>query len=278
MARGAKQSIGIVTCVALCVIATAGFAAERKLDPVFTIDPGTVANYSYTNRDLIAGDVKTVAIDFQGLSYQDLKKEANPLDQALAEAGILVIQPWLGPWNWSNFQSIRETDAIVAANLERFGVGGDVPIVAYGRSMGGLSAYNYALYGRFPLAGIAGNCPVTDFHYYATERPDVARGIYRAFAHYDTGTSMAVDIHCPICNLDALPDVPYFVVSSDADKAVNKAAHADKFVAALKKAGRNVTYREVEGMEHCQFDAPGQFESFPDILAQYANFIAGFAK
>lgn len=266
-------SIGLL---ALALSAPSAFSGD--LTPVFAIDKDTVANYSYTNKDLIAGPVKAVAIDMQGLSYQDLKVEPNPLDKALAEKSVLVVQPWLGPWNWSNFQAIRETDRIVAATLEKYGIGKDVPIVLYGRSMGGLSAYNYAMYGKFPVAGIAGNCPVTDFHFHATERPDVARGIYRAFTHYDTGIVLAVTIHCPMCQLARLPDVPYLVISSDADKSVNKAAHADKFVAALREKKFNVKYIEVSGMTHCQFDAPGQFESFPDVLGQYAGFISGFAK
>ncbi|MDR1520556.1 MAG: hypothetical protein LBU23_10535, partial [Planctomycetota bacterium] len=180
----------------------AGEGTPVDLERVFSIDRDTVENYSYNNKALISGEVKAVAIDFQGLNYGALKVEANPIDEALAAKSVLVIQPWPGPWHWSNFQAIHETDLIIAATLEKYGIDASVPIVVYGRSMGGVSAYNYAVYGKFSVAGIAGNCPVTDLAYHATERPDVARGIYRAFAHYDSGVALAVAWHNPAALLD----------------------------------------------------------------------------
>jgi dipeptidyl aminopeptidase/acylaminoacyl peptidase len=69
-----------------------------------------------------------------------------------------------------------------------------------------------------------------------------------------------------------MPNIPYFVVSSEADVQVNKRAHVDKFVAALKSKDYNVTYVIVPGMTHCQFDS-GRTDSHPDILKQYIDFI-----
>ncbi|MDR1535378.1 MAG: hypothetical protein LBU64_09825 [Planctomycetota bacterium] len=256
----------------------AGEGAPDNLERVFRIDRNTVENYSYNNKSLISGQVKAVAIDFQGLNYGALKTEPNPMDEALAAKSVLVIQPWPGPWHWSNFQAIRQTDLIIAATREKYGIGGDVPVVVYGRSMGGVSAYNYAVYGEFPVAGVAGNCPVTDLAHHATERPDVARGIYRAFAHYDSGVALAVAWHNPAALVDKLPKVPYFVISTDTDESVDKEAHADRFVAALRAKNHSVEYLVVPGMTHVEFDIPGRFDKYPDVLKRYIDFIAGFAR
>jgi pimeloyl-ACP methyl ester carboxylesterase len=265
--------MGMLTGIPVSVV----LAQTVDLTAVFTIDKNTVQNYSYNNKNLISGAVKAVAVDFQGLSYQDLKVEANPMDTELARRGVLVIQPWLGPWNWSNFETIHTTDKIIAATLDKYNISSSIPLVIYGRSMGGVSAYNYIIYGKYRASGVAGNCPVTDLRYHSTERPDTARGIYRAFAHYPSGVSLAVEIHSPIHQINRMPNIPYFVVSSEADVQVNKGAHADKFVAALKSKNYTVTYVIVPGMTHCQFDG-GKMDSHPDVLSQYIEFIASFAR
>jgi pimeloyl-ACP methyl ester carboxylesterase len=253
-------------------------AEERDLAPVFRIDKTTVSNYSYNNRDLFAGDIKALAVDLQGLSYGDLKVDPNPIDRALAEKSVLVIQPWLGPWNWANYQAIYQIDQIIAATLDKYGVKQGVPIVLYGRSMGGLIAYNYAVYGKYPVAGIAANGPVTDLRFFSIEREDNAKTIYRAYAHYDSGIDKAVDQHSPIKLAAKLPNVPYLIISSAEDDRVSKAAHADKFVDTLKLRGFNIQYLDVPGMAHVEFDSPGKFDAYPQVLERYIGFIAGFAR
>jgi dipeptidyl aminopeptidase/acylaminoacyl peptidase len=45
----------------------------------------------------------------------------------------------------------------------------------------------------------------------------------------------------------------------DADKSVNKAAHSDKMVAAMRKHGHSIEYVEVPGMGHSE---PTSFEAY----------------
>lgn len=274
------RSTLLLVALSLSLLAAPARAVDHEipdLAPLFEINEDTVDNYCYNNGALIKGPVKAVAIDFQGLSYQALKKDADPIDTALAEKNILVVQPWLGPWNWSNFFAIRSTDRIVEAAMAKYGVAKNAPVVIYGRSMGGVSIYNYAIYGKFPVKGIAGNCPVTDLHMHATERPDLPRSFYRAFGGYDCGVPMAVYLHCPMCQIDRLPDVPYQVISSDADASVSKTLHALPFVEALKEKNYKVEYIDVPGMEHVQFDKPGEYGSYPDVLKKYIDFIIACA-
>ena len=68
-----------------------------------------------------------------------------------------------------------------------------------------------------------------------------------------------------------MPKVPYFIMHGDADKAVNKAAHSDRFVAGMRKHGHNVEYIEVPGMGHSE---PTSFDAYRrkiDFVKQALN-------
>lgn len=49
------------------------------------------------------------------------------------------------------------------------------------------------------------------------------------------------------------------------------------FVEALKEKNYKVEYIDVPGMEHVQFDKPGDYDSYPDVLKKYIDFIIACA-
>lgn len=73
----------------------------------------------------------------------------------------------------------------------------------------------------------------------------------------------AVKTASPLHQAETMPDIPYLIVHGDADTAVNKQQHSDRFVERLKKT-HDVTYVEVPGMRHCdlQGDAAEQYYGF----------------
>ncbi|MDR3231229.1 MAG: prolyl oligopeptidase family serine peptidase, partial [Synergistaceae bacterium] len=169
---------------------------------------------------------------------------------------------------------VEEIDEIIAATLGKYGLPDSIPLVVFGRSMGGVGATNFIRFSRYKdrVKGCAMNSPVTDLEYHSTERPDCAATIYRAYSYYDIPIELAVEIHSPVNFIDEMPDIPYLIVHGDADKAVNKGAHSDKYVPAMRAKGYNVTYVEVAGMEHV--DLAGN----PEARKLYLDFIASFAK
>jgi dipeptidyl aminopeptidase/acylaminoacyl peptidase len=46
----------------------------------------------------------------------------------------------------------------------------------------------------------------------------------------------------------AMPAIPYLVIHGDKDQSVNKEKHSDRFVAEMRKLGRDIEYLEIPGM------------------------------
>ncbi len=57
--------------------------------------------------------------------------------------------------------------------------------------------------------------------------------------------------HSPLCQVDAMPRIPYLIIHITGDPAVNKACHSDKLVAEMRERDFDVTYIEVPGTGHC---------------------------
>ena len=98
------------------------------------------------NRRYINGKIKAVVVSFHGLNAR-YRTEASPADFALAESGILVIAPYYGPWSWMNRQARAFVDELLDHVFAEIGTE-NIPLIASGGSMGGLSALVYTAYAR----------------------------------------------------------------------------------------------------------------------------------
>lgn len=235
-----------------------------------SIRPDTLEQFAYTNAALFTGAPRAIVLNFHGLNCCDMRSEPTSFEARCAEEKVLTLYPYYGPWSWMNRDAIRYVDSVVEAALACYGLCA-LPIVSTGGSMGGLSAIIYTRYAwRTPVACFA-NSPVCDLPYHATERPDLPRTVYLAFASYDCGLESAMRQHSPLHQAAELPRIPYYVVHGTADSAVNKAMHSDRFVEAMRAAGQRIDYHEVEGMTHCDLAA------FPKELAAYEDGILGAA-
>ena len=158
-----------------------------------------------------------------------------------------------------NPQAAAYTDELIDVLMKHYHLPEDLPIVSTGGSMGGMSALTYMVYAkRTPVACVA-NCPVCDLPYHYTERPDLPRTLYSAFWHEDGTIAEVLARFSPLHLAEKMPDAAYTIFHCDSDKAVNKQAHSDKFVAAM--AHRRVNYYTVPGMGHCQL-TPDMAERF----------------
>ena len=120
--------------------------------------------------------------------------------------------------------------------------------------MGGLSALVYTAYAKRTPTSCVASCPVCDLPYHYTERPDLPRTLYSAFFREinEVGSVEAVlKTVSPLHLASEMPDIPYYLFHCDADKAVNKEQHSDRFVDAMKASGRTLTYHVIPGRGHC---------------------------
>lgn len=225
-----------------------------------SICPETVEQFAFTNARCLSQQPKALVLVFHGLNMTQLRTEPSEFEKLCATRGVLTLFPYYGPWSWMNMESVRYVDDVVEAVIRRYQLPASAPIISTGGSMGGLSALIYTRYARRTPAACFANCPVCDLPFHATERPDLPRTVYLAFAGYECGLEMALKMHSPFHQAAQMPRIPYFVVHGTADQAVNIDMHSARFVKAMQECGHQLTYRTVEGMAHCDL------ASFPEEL------------
>lgn len=220
--------------------------------PEITVD--NIDLFTYTNAKEIKGEIKAILFDFHGLGSTELKKNSSDFDLRMAENNILVIFPFYGPWSWMNSTAVKYVDTILEVVAEKYKLDLDkIKIISCGGSMGGLSALVYSKYAKRTPCACFAYCPVCDLKYHMFEREDLPRTIYLAFMDSPDGLEKAIENNSPYHIAKDMPNIPYVILHGDHDSAVNKGIHSDRFVEQMRKYGKDVTYIEVPGMEHCYF-------------------------
>lgn len=230
----------------------------------------TLPRYCRSNVGLIKGPVKGIVVEHHWLGDSDFKADEVNAYEEFAVRGIVRISPHYSPWAWMNDYAVRLTDTLVSVVKRHYGLGDDAIIVSTGISMGGQGCLVWPRYSRHRIAAVVANCPVTDLVYHYTERPDLPRTICCAFADAPD-LQAAIAAHSPIHLVKSLPDIPYFIVHSTADAAVSKERHTDRFVAAMRAAGRKVEYVVSEGTGHCQLTPEAKARYDAALLAPFSG-------
>ena len=224
-------------------------------------------NFAYSNDKLVKGDIKGIVLEFCGLGNMTMHN-VDPGDAIeYAEKGIIYVVPYYNPWCWMNQQTVAYVDEIIAVICEKYHLDETVKIVSTGRSMGGLCALVYCAYAKITPCASVTNCPVCDLVYHYTERSDLPRTLYSAFATYEGSMEEALKSCSPLHLADQMPDIPYTVFHCEADLAVNLEMHSKKFVAAMQGAHR-VELNIVPLRGHCDLSAKARV-AYMDSITSY---------
>ena len=236
------------------------------------MDDRTVALTSWRNDEFLRGDIRGVAVMFQGFNHR-VRENGEPLEIELGNAGILVVSPYYGPWSWMNRNARAFVDELLAAVYRRYGLSDDVPLISCGRSMGGCAALLYCRYGALKPVGCMAQYPVCDLfaRFVEDPNPDSPPAYHHAFYGYSEPPEEILREHSPLHQAEFMPDIPYLFFHGTADARVNKALHTDRMVQSLRRLGRDVTYIEITGMKH------GRNIPLSVYNRQY-EFIVGLAK
>ena len=216
------------------------------MERIITMD--NFRDFAYCNCAICKRPIRGIVISFMGLGNMSRFDEETEEGAFFAEIGILYLVPYQNPWGWMNAQTVALADELIDVLTAEYG---EVPVVSIGDSMGGLSALVYTAYAkRTPIACVA-NCPVCDLPYHYTERPDLPRTLYSAFATYDGTLQMAMQSASPIHLVDRLPtQTDYYIFHCEQDLAVNKQQHSDRFVLKMRQSHK-IEYFAVPDRGHC---------------------------
>ena len=215
------------------------------------ISINNLRSFAYCNNHICIKPIKGVVISFFGLSNTTMFPEDTEEGCRYAEKGILYLVPYQNPWAWMNKQNVDFTDELVDVLFKEYDLPNNTPVISTGRSMGGLSALVYMAYAkRTPVACVA-NCPVCDLPYHFTERPDLPRTLYSAFATYEGTLKEALSSASPLHLIDNMPvKADYYIFHCEEDKSVNKQKHSDRFVEKMLLNHR-IEYYPVPERGHC---------------------------
>lgn len=210
--------------------------------------------FAYCNDDIIQKPIKGIVIFFVGLGGCSMYDKGHPIGELMAKHGVLYVIPYHNPWAWMNKQTVDFTDEILDVLFETYDLPTDLPIVSSGGSMGGLSALVYTAYSKRTPVSCVASCPVCDLPYHFTERPDLPRTLYTAFASYDGSFEDALRSASPLHLVDIMPKTTeYTIFHCELDEAVNIDKHSKPFVELMKKK-HDITYYIVPGRGHCELD------------------------
>ena len=219
------------------------------VEKIITID--NLRNFAYYNDKICKTSVRGIVLSFFGLGGSSMFSDETDMGRAYAKEGVLFLVPYYNPWAWMNRQTVDYVDELVDLLFEAYGLREDLPIVSTGGSMGGLSALVYTAYAKRTPVSCVASCPVCDLPYHFTERPDLPRTLYSAFGGYSGSFEDALRSASPLHLVDKMPEsTAYYLFHCEADKAVNKELHSDRFVEAMRQR-HNVTYYSVPDRGHC---------------------------
>ncbi len=236
------------------------------------MDRAKMKSVAFIAEDYVKGPISGVIVCFHGLGDPGLRTVATYTENEWADAGGLVVMPYAGPWSWMNRQARAMVEDLIESIYYEYKLAPTVPLIFNGGSMGGYCSLLAARYTRHPLKACAAVFPVCDLKYHFSERPDLPRTIYHAFAGYPEPLDALFAEHSPVEQVEKMPRVPYFLLHGDADKSVNKAAHSDRMIAAMRQHGHNVQYVEVPGMGHHDISSYSAYRTYVDFIkGQFAR-------
>lgn len=218
------------------------------------MNESNLRRFAYCNDYAIKGDIKGIVIFFVGLGGCSMYDNGSDWGEGFAKDNVLFVIPYHNPWAWMNKHTVDFTDEIIDVLFKKHNLPADTPIVSCGGSMGGQGALVYTAYSKRTPRYCVANCPVCDLPYHFTERPDLPRTLYTAFASYEGTLEDALRSASPFHLVDKMPkETKYHLFHCEEDGAVNIDKHARPFVELMQKE-HDLTFYSVPNRTHCDLD------------------------
>jgi pimeloyl-ACP methyl ester carboxylesterase len=225
------------------------------------IAPALLDKLAWLGTAYVKPPISGIVLRFPGLGSTGIKSDPNPDDLEWGQSGALTVFPYQDPWGWMNPSVQHFIDDLVEAIRHHHHLAPEVPLLSTGGSMGGQAALLYAMKSRHRVAACMALYPVCDLPFHYTERVDLPRTLHHAFGSYEDITAPLRE-HSPLHQVKAMPDIPYLLIHGEKDQAVQKAAHSDPMVAAMRQRHLQVEYVECPKLGH---GGPLDYETYRRI-------------
>lgn len=223
------------------------------------INKDTVSYYANTNEEFLKTTVKGIILEFPGLDGGSCIGGTLPCaaydtewTRRFAEKGIVVAYLFPGPWSWGRKGVCRIAEAVAAAIADKYNLGADFPLAACGGSMGGVGTVMFSSQTKLKLRAAAIACPCVDARDRLDCHPEFPRTYISAVAGLDMEFEDGLCEISPICCIDKMPEIPYFICS-DGEDEVFPEEQCDMYVEKLKDAGHDIEYYSQPGKKHGEF-------------------------
>ncbi len=230
------------------------------------ITPETLQHFAFVNLDALEQPVRGVLLNCHGFGDESTFQTSPRPGTDLGKEGIVYIFPYYSPWAWCNDAAISYIDEVLDTVFSMLSLPPETPFMITGGSMGGLTAMIYSIFGKYKPLAVGCNCPVCDLEKEASEGGILTRSIYAAYVGEGKDVENEILRHSPIRMVNALPDLPYLIVSGQSDGAVTEKDHIFPIKEAMQRAGKNATFLSVPGMGHCNI---GEFEDAYQIYLHF---------
>ena len=226
--------------------------------------------FCFTNAEILHGEIRGIILYFNGLGHI-----VNPgLDMidapAAAERNILYITPCYNPWSWMNCETVGFVDMLVEIAMEKWDIPKDAPVGVYGRSMGGYSAFHYAMQSRHNVVACALNCPACNMEYevYVGGIHTAIRAYYTSAMGHCSDFAAYVRENSPLNLVGRLKRIPYRFAVGMQDSLLAPSQHSMKLAPLLRDAGYTVEVVEYPRAGHCNIGADGLRAEHEWLFAQ----------
>ncbi len=213
------------------------------------ITPTLLDKFAWLGTECVKLPISGIVLRFPGLGSTGMKVDPDAYDLEWGQSGALTVLAYQDPWGWMNPSVQHFIDDLVDAIRHWHDLPPEIPLLSTGGSMGGHAALLYALKSRHRVAACMALWPVCDLPFCYTERADVPRTLHHAFGSYEDITASLREAS-PLHQVEAMPDIPYLLVHGEKDQAVQKAAHSDPMVEAMRQRHLQVEYVERQKLGH----------------------------
>lgn len=231
---------------------------EKKMKDTEFINRDNLSWYCNTNETLLEEKPEGIVMEFPGLGGSsclggslEMGPYVTEYAAELAKNRLLLVYTFPGPWSWMNRGAVRMCDLICTAAMDKYGLRDGCPLVATGGSMGGMGALIWTADTCHRVTAVAAACPGYD-QLAVWDKLDFPRTYMSSACCYDGSIEEALRHVSPVYRTADFPDLPYYIVGDGEDECF-PIDGMDAFVEKMREAGKNVTYRRLDGLKHGEF-------------------------